>query len=99
MKTLHKRLALLLAAALCAGLFTGCHGRRVETDAPAQEKPVSEVYAIPEEFDTSRNYEISFWAKNDTNLTQVGIYKQAIADFQALYPNITVNLRLYTDYG
>ena len=27
------------------------------------------------------------------------IYEQAIADFEALYPNITVNLRLYTDYG
>ena len=27
------------------------------------------------------------------------IYNKAIADFQALYPNITVKLRLYTDYG
>lgn len=27
------------------------------------------------------------------------IYSKAIADFQALYPNITVKLRLYTDYG
>ena len=32
-------------------------------------------------------------------MAQVNIYKQAIADFEALYPNITVNLRLYTDYG
>ena len=48
-------LALLLAAALCAGLFTGCHGRRVEVNAPVQEKPVSEIYAIPEGFDTARN--------------------------------------------
>ena len=37
--------------------------------------------------------------KNDTNMAQVNIYKQAIADFEKLYPNITVNLRLYTDYG
>ncbi|MBQ7090995.1 MAG: extracellular solute-binding protein, partial [Clostridia bacterium] len=37
--------------------------------------------------------------KNDTNMTQVGIYKKAIADFEAMYPNIKVNLRLYTDYG
>ena len=65
-----------------------CHGNRE-----------SKVFEIPEHFDTSRNYEISFWAKNDTNLTQVGIYKQAIADFQELYPNITVKLKLYTDYG
>jgi len=68
--------------------FTACHG--------SQE---AKVFEIPAEFDTSRNYEISFWAKNDTNKTQVNIYEKAIADFQALYPNITVNLRLYTDYG
>lgn len=68
-------------------LLTGCHG-----------KAETEAFAIPEEFDTSRNYEISFWAKNDTNITQVDIYKKAIADFEAVYPNIRVNLRLYTDY-
>ena len=45
------------------------------------------------------NYEITFWAKNDTNKRQTDIYRQAIAEFQELYPNITVNLRLYTDYG
>ena len=101
MRKATRRLALLLTALLCASLLlTGCHGRRVALeDAAGEEKPVSEIYAIPEEFDTSRNYEISFWAKNDTNLTQVAIYKQAIEDFQKLYPNITVNLRLYTDYG
>ncbi len=54
---------------------------------------------IPEEFDLSKHYEITFWAKNDTNKTQTAIYEQAISDFEALYPNITVNLRLYTDYG
>ena len=68
--------------------FSGCHG---SVDR--------QVFDIPEEFDTSRNYEITFWAKNDTNITQVNIYKKAIEDFQALYPNITVNLRLYTDYS
>ena len=68
--------------------LTACHG--------SQEQ---KVFEIPEEFDTSRNYEISFWAKNDTNMTQVEIYKNAIEGFQKLYPNITVNLRLYTDYG
>jgi multiple sugar transport system substrate-binding protein len=30
---------------------------------------------------------------------QSRIYAQAIEDFEKLYPNITVNLRLYTDYG
>ena len=54
---------------------------------------------MPESFDTSRSYEISFWAKNDTNKTQTEIYQKAIADFEALYPNIHVSMRLYTDYG
>ncbi len=85
---MKKCVCLLLLIALCLGCFGGCHGN-VQRNA----------FQIPENFDTSRNYEITFWAKNDTNLTQVEIYKGAIADFQALYPNITVNLRLYTDYG
>lgn len=83
------------AGAVCLGAFllgalalTGCHGSRGMAD-----------FTIPEEFDTSRDFEITFWAKNDTNKTQTDIYRQAIADFQELYPNITVNLRLYTDYG
>ena len=84
---MKKWIAVLLLLSLVLTL-TACHG--------AQEQ---KAFEIPAEFDTSRDYEITFWAKNDTNMTQVGIYKDAIAAFQALYPNITVNLRLYTDYG
>ena len=78
----------LLLTLCCLLALCGCHGSRG-----------MEAFAMPETFDESRQYEISFWAKNDTNLTQVAIYEQAIADFEALYPNIKVNLRLYTDYG
>ena len=84
----------LLALALTLS-FTGCHGTLASGENPA----ASSSYPVPDEFDTSRRYEVTFWAKNDTNMAQVNIYKQAIADFEALYPNITVNLRLYTDYG
>ena len=56
-------------------------------------------FTVPEEFDLSREYEVTFWAKNDTNKNQTAIYEKAIEDFENLYPNITVNLRLYTDYG
>ena len=79
---------LLIPAVFCVLALTGCHGS-VERN----------VFEIPKEFDTSKNYEITFWAKNDTNITQTRIYEQAIADFEEIYPNITVNLRLYTDYG
>ncbi len=83
------KIALLMAFLMCASLsLTGCHGRQA-----------LEAFEMPESFDMSREYEITFWAKNDTNKTQTDIYEKAIADFQELYPNITVNLRLYTDYG
>ena len=91
---MKKRFCLLLLAAF---LLSGCHGAIA---APGDSAPATDTaYTLPETFDTSRQYEITFWAKNDTNMTQVNIYKQAIVDFEALYPNITVNLRLYTDYG
>ena len=85
---MKKLVSVCLLLCLVMGLFAGCHGA-LERDS----------FAIPEAFDTSRTYEITFWAKNDTNLTQVNIYRQAIEDFQTLYPNIKVTLRLYTDYG
>ncbi len=78
-------LAIMTAAAT---VLTGCHG----------SKGLPE-FVMPEEFDTSRTYAITFWAKNDTNKIQSDIYKKAIADFEELYPNIKVNLRLYNDYG
>ena len=88
MKNTLKIVALLLVLCFALPLMAGCHG----------SKGMAE-FVIPEEFDTTRDYEISFWTKNDSNATQVAIYKKAIEDFEALYPNIKVNLRLYTDYG
>ena len=80
--------ALILACALICLALGGCHGQR----------PLPE-FRIPDEFDTSREFEVTFWAKNDTNIAQVTIYQNAIAAFEELYPNITVNMRLYTDYS
>ena len=85
---MKKLVCIIALLALALGVFSGCHG--------AQERI---AYVTPEEFDISRDYEITFWAKNDTNLTQTNIYRKAIEDFQAIYPNITVKLRLYTNYG
>ena len=81
-------LALALLIALTALLLSGCHGSKGRSG-----------FEVPEAFDTSRQFEITFWAKNDTNKTQTEIYKKAIEGFQALYPNVTVNMKLYTDYG
>ena len=88
MKTTMKLLSFALSVLLLLPALVGCHGSRGVAE-----------FVIPEEFDTSREYEITFWAKNDTNQTQVDIYKKAVADFEAIYPNVKVNLRLYTDYG
>ncbi len=84
---MRRFIASALLLCLLAGLC-GCHGARG-----------MDAFSVPETFDTSRDYEITFWAKNDTNITQVSIYEKAIADFEVLYPNIKVNLQLYTDYG
>lgn len=83
-----------LLPALLAGVLTmstvsltGCHGLQGKA-----------AFTVPETFDETEQYEISFWAKNDTNKNQTAVYQKAIEDFEALYPNITVNLKLYTDY-
>lgn len=83
-----KRCRGFLAALAAVLSLSGCHGGR--------EK---ETFAVPEEFDMSREYEITFWAKNDSNRTQAEIYDRAIEDFRKLYPNIRVNIRRYTNYG
>ena len=79
-------LMLILLAGLLA--LAGCHGSKG-----------LDPFEMPEQFDGAAQYEITFWAKNDTNKTQTTIYEQAIADFEKAYPNVKVNLRLYTDYG
>jgi len=83
-----KKLKFLILLVLSTALLAGCHG--------SKEKP---LFEMPKQLDESKNIEISFWAKNDTNKAQVNIYNKAIEDFQKLYPNIKVNIRLYTDYG
>ncbi len=69
-------------------LLSGCHGSQKKT-----------VFEVPESFDENTPVTITFWAKNDTNKNQTDVYKKAIADFEKIYPNIKVNLKLYTDYG
>lgn len=80
-----KTITLSIFAAI---VLTGCHGSKGGSE-----------FNIPESFDESKNIEITFWAKNDTNKVQTEIYNKAIDDFENIYPNITVNMRLYTDYG
>ncbi|MBQ3705940.1 MAG: extracellular solute-binding protein [Clostridia bacterium] len=85
---MRKKAALVCALLMCLTVLTACHH---QVDRAS--------FTIPESFDESTPVEIVFWAKNDTNQTQTDIYKQAMADFEALYPNVKVTMRLYTDYN
>ncbi len=86
--TLRKDFAVLFLTGMCACFLTACHGSQGMAE-----------FQMPENFEETREYEITFWAKNDTNKTQTAVYEKAIEEFQKLYPNIKVNMRLYTDYG
>ncbi len=85
----YKKFTVVLVMALfMSTLLTACHGNKQ-----------SKGFEVPESFDESRNIELTFWAKNDTNKVQAKIYENAINEFEKLYPNIDITLRLYTDYG
>ena len=87
-KIYTKQIALMLLLCLILPVLSGCHGKQSRTS-----------FTVPDTFDDQTPIEIVFWAKNDTNRNQVAVYQQAIDGFQELYPNVTVTLRLYTDYG
>ena len=80
-------LAVAFVAACLILALTGCHGAKKRL-----------AFNLPEDFLDDKTYEITFWAKNDTNKTQLDIYKKAIEDFESYYPNIKVILKPYTDY-
>lgn len=84
----RKAVAALLLVSVGAAFLTGCHGSREMAD-----------FTVPDSFDSTKPIEIVFWAKNDTNARQTAIYEKAVEDFEALYPNVTVTIRLYNDYG
>lgn len=86
---MRKIISLLLLFTMLVPVFSlvACH------------KPRSNAaFQIPDEFDTSKQYEITFWAKNESNPTQVDVYNQIIEDFEKIYPNIKVKIVQYTDY-
>ena len=83
-------------------LLSSCHGKMVTPEQENGENVAvsgSVSFTVPESFDENKEYNITFWAKNDSNKYQQAIYKEAIANFEALYPNIKVTLKPYTDYS
>ena len=55
--------------------LTGCHGSKALP-----------TFTAPAEFDTSKNYEVTFWAKNDTNKNQTDIYKKPLRTLSRFTP-------------
>lgn len=87
MKKSTKLVILLVFAIIFATMLASCHGAS-ELDE----------FEIPESFDESKEYEISFWVKIDNNTAQRDIYLDAISDFEKIYPNIKVTLRQFFNY-
>lgn len=75
--------------------LVSCHGTLVPKNTT---KPAPEIINF-DSFDESKEYNISFWAKNDSNPVQVKAYTDAIAKFNTYYPNIHVELKNYADYN
>ena len=89
-----KSIAIGLVLIFVLLFLSGCHGRLESREAEGAGST-----AIPETFDDSKPIELVFWAKNDTNKVQTAVYTKAIEDFEQMYPNVKINLRLYADYS
>ncbi len=85
---IFKRVTVILLILTLLFSLASCHGSRVLPK-----------FEMPDSFDAEKTYNITFWAKNDSNQTQVNIYNEAIESFEALYPNINVTIKRYSDYG
>ena len=83
-----RSISLLISTVASLLALSGCHKRKILDDLN-----------IPKEFDTSKQYEITFWAKNENNATQREVYANAVSEFEKLYPNVKVTLRNFTDYS
>ena len=87
MKMSIKVVIMLLLTALIAVFLASCHGTTAKV-----------AFEIPDDFDSDKEYNIVFWAKNENNATQRDVYNKAIEEFEALYPNIDVTIKHYTSY-
>lgn len=86
----HRIFALILSVLLalsCLVMLSSCHG-----------KAAAELRTELGTLDPNKEYNITFWAKNDSNYDQQAVYRKAVEDFQRLYPNIKVKLKLYSNY-
>ena len=68
-----KIISLFLVSSLLF-ILTSCHGKlslpEDSSNAGAEAVSGTSSFSVPESFDESKEYNITFWAKNDNNKTQ-----------------------------
>lgn len=90
-----KKKFMILFITLFLGLvLSSCHGELV----PKKNRVELMDFIVPEVLDETRDFEITFWAKNDTNKVQQEIFNQAVKSFEEIYPNIHIKVIQYNDY-
>ncbi len=89
-----KKFSIILLIIFSLLIISSCHGKKDD----GTKKKIASDYEVPQEFDETKNYKILFWSKNDSNSTQKDIYLRAIDEFEAIYPNIEIEMVTYYDY-
>ena len=85
---MKKRVLLIVLVLFICLVSFGCHRGRLRSP-----------FVMPEDFDDTKDYYITFWSKNDSNKEQKTIYNDTIKRFNEYYPNIHVELVAYNDYS
>lgn len=88
MRKLLRIISIVLVISTLCVLVSSCHGKKKNT-----------AFNVPSSFDTSKTYNLTFWAKNDSNVTQKKIYEKTILNFESIYPNIKITMKSYSDYS
>ena len=99
---MNKKILISSLSILSILVLSSCHGRLVLEEDKTKKEP--EIIAF-DEFDESKDYNISFWAKSDGSdpnpeiFTQDKALENAVAKFNTYYPNIHVELIIKYDYN
>lgn len=100
---MKKAIALTLAAALSASLLAGCGGQSGQssssqsTDAAETGLPAYNELTVGEDY-TDLKADLKF-ISHRTDLIDDGTFDGYVAEFQKLYPNITISYEGITDYA
>ena len=93
---MNKKILISSLSILSILVLASCHGRLVPKGSITKKEPEKITF---DDFDESKNYNISFWAKNDSNQVQVKAFNDAIVKFNTYYPNVHIEIKNYADYN